>query len=366
MLRQRTLRGPVQAIGIGLHSGQRVSLNIKPGPIDSGIVFRRVDLDPVVELPALAHRITDTRLNTTLSADVEGPGLQVSVHTIEHLMSALAGLGIDNAQIDITASEVPILDGSAGSFVYLLQSAGLEEQAAPKRFIRILKPVEIVDGDKWVRLEPHEGMKFSFEIAFGQAAIDATGQRIEIDFATTSYVQEIARARTFVMASEVELLRKHGLALGGSLDNAIVADGVADIFALAGLDKPNIRLLSDEFLEDVRRMESRNLAVELLEKLLRDEIKTNTRNNVVQEKKYSDLLLATLNKYHNRGIETAQVIEELKKLGRPDILVTAGGVIPAQDYEFLYNAGVAAIFGPGTPVAYSAAKVLEILLGEEA
>ena len=206
MLRQRTLRGPVQAIGIGLHSGQRVSLNIKPGPIDSGIVFRRVDLDPVVELPALAHRITDTRLNTTLSADVEGPGLQVSVHTIEHLMSALAGLGIDNAQIDITASEVPILDGSAGSFVYLLQSAGLEEQAAPKRFIRILKPVE------------------SFEIAFGQAAIDATGQRIEIDFATTSYVQEIARARTFVMASEVELLRKHGLALGGSLDNAIVVD----------------------------------------------------------------------------------------------------------------------------------------------
>ena len=224
MLRQRTLRGPVQAIGIGLHSGQRVSLNIKPGPIVSGIVFRRVDLDPVVELPALAHRITDTRLNTTLSADVEGPGLQVSVHTIEHLMSALAGLGIDNAQIDITASEVPILDGSAGSFVYLLQSAGLEEQAAPKRFIRILKPVEIVDGDKWVRLEPHEGMKFSFEIAFGQAAIDATGQRIEIDFATTSYVQEIARARTFVMASEVELLRKHGLALGGSLDNAIVVD----------------------------------------------------------------------------------------------------------------------------------------------
>ena len=192
MLRQRTLRGPVQAIGIGLHSGQRVSLNIKPGPIDSGIVYRRVDLDPVVELPALAHRITDTRLNTTLSADVEGPGLQVSVHTIEHLMSALAGLGIDNAQIDITASEVPILDGSAGSFVYLLQSAGLEEQAAPKRFIRILKPVEIVDGDKWVRLEPHEGMKFSFEIAFGQAAIDATGQRIEIDFATTSWMPSVS------------------------------------------------------------------------------------------------------------------------------------------------------------------------------
>ena len=224
MLRQKTLRGPVQAIGIGLHSGQRVSLNIKPGPADSGIVFRRVDLDPPVDLPALAHRITDTRLNTTLSADTEGPGLEVAVHTIEHLMSALAGLGIDNAQIDITASEVPILDGSAGSFVYLLQSAGLEEQAAPKRFIRIKRPVQINDGDKWVRLDPYEGFKLSFEIAFGQAAIDATGQRIEIDFANTSYIQEIARARTFVMASEVELLRKHGLALGGSLDNAIVVD----------------------------------------------------------------------------------------------------------------------------------------------
>ena len=207
MLRQKTLRGPVQAIGIGLHSGQRVSLNIKPGPADSGIVFRRVDLDPPVDLPALAHRITDTRLNTTLSADTEGPGLEVAVHTIEHLMSALAGLGIDNAQIDITASEVPILDGSAGSFVYLLQSAGLEEQAAPKRFIRIKRPVQINDGDKWVRLDPYEGFKLSFEIAFGQAAI-----------------QEIARALTFVMASEVELLRKHGLALGGSLDNAIVVD----------------------------------------------------------------------------------------------------------------------------------------------
>lgn len=224
MLRQKTLRRPVQAIGIGLHSGQRVSLNIKPSTVDTGIVFRRVDLDPVVDLPAFAHRITDTRLNTTLSADTEGPGLQVAVHTIEHLMSALAGLGIDNAQIDITASEVPILDGSAGSFVYLLQSAGIEEQSAPKRFIRIRKSILIKDGDKWVRLDPYEGFKLSFEIAFGQAAIDATGQRIEIDFSTTSYIKEIARARTFVMASEVELLRKHGLALGGSLDNAIVVD----------------------------------------------------------------------------------------------------------------------------------------------
>ncbi len=224
MLRQKTLREPVQATGIGLHSGQRVVLTIKPGAVDTGIVFRRVDLDPVIAFAARADLITDTRLNTTLSAAAEGPGRAVSVQTIEHLMSALAGLGIDNAEIDITAVEVPILDGSAGSFVYLLQSAGFVEQAAPKRFIRILKPVQISDGDKWVRLEPHFGFKLSFEISFGQAAIDATGQRIEIDFATTSYVKEIARARTFVMASEVELLRKHGLALGGSLDNAIVVD----------------------------------------------------------------------------------------------------------------------------------------------
>lgn len=224
MLRQRTLREPVQATGIGLHSGQRVVLTIKPGPTDSGIVFRRVDLDPKIPIIAQADRITDTRLNTTLSAAVEGPGREVSVQTIEHLMSALAGLGIDNAEIEMTAIEVPILDGSSGSFVYLLQSAGVVEQPAPKRFIRIRRPVQITDGDKWVRLEPYEGFKLSFEIAFGQAAIDATGQRIEIDFATTSYVKEIARARTFVMASEVELLRKHGLALGGSLDNAIVVD----------------------------------------------------------------------------------------------------------------------------------------------
>ncbi|MDO5101828.1 MAG: UDP-3-O-acyl-N-acetylglucosamine deacetylase [Lautropia sp.] len=224
MLRQRTLREPVQATGIGLHSGQRVVLTIKPGPADSGIVFRRVDLDPQIPIPAQADHITDTRLNTTLSAAVDGPGREISVQTIEHLMSALAGLGIDNADIEMTAIEVPILDGSSGSFVYLLQSAGVVEQSAPKRFIRIKRPVQITDGDKWVRLEPFEGFKLSFEIAFGQAAIDATGQRIEIDFATTSYVKEIARARTFVMASEVELLRKHGLALGGSLDNAIVVD----------------------------------------------------------------------------------------------------------------------------------------------
>ncbi len=224
MLRQRTLKQPVHTTGIGLHSGQRVELTIKPGAVNSGIVFRRIDLDPPVSIPAVAHQVTDTRLASTLSAATEGPGLEIKVFTVEHLMSALAGLGIDNAVIDITGGEVPILDGSAGSFVYLLQSAGLVEQTAAKRFLRILKPVEIFEGDKWVRLEPHFGFKVSFEIEFGQAAIDATGQRIEIDFADTSYVREIARARTFVMAHEVELLRAHGLALGGSLDNAIVVD----------------------------------------------------------------------------------------------------------------------------------------------
>jgi len=224
MLRQRTLKQPVQTTGIGLHSGQRVNLTIRPAAVNGGIAFRRIDLDPPVRIPAQASHVTDTRLASTLSAAIDGPGLNIKVFTVEHLMSALAGLGIDNALIDIDGGEVPILDGSAGSFVYLLQSAGVVEQSAAKRFLRILKPVEIREGDKWVRLEPHFGFKVSFEIEFGQAAIDATGQRIEIDFAQTSYVREIARARTFVMAEEVEALRTHGLALGGSLENAIVVD----------------------------------------------------------------------------------------------------------------------------------------------
>src|SRR5690606_6053729 len=224
MIRQRTLKQPVQTTGIGLHSGQRVDLSIRPAAVNSGIAFRRVDLDPPVILPAQAHHVTDTRLASTLSAAIEGPGRDIKVFTVEHLMSAFAGLGIDNALVDITGGEVPILDGSSGSFVYLLQSAGVMEQGAAKRFIRILKPVEIREPDKWVRLEPHFGFKVSFEIDFGQAVIDATGQRVEIDFAETSYVREIARARTFAMAQEVEALRTHGLALGGSLDNAIVVD----------------------------------------------------------------------------------------------------------------------------------------------
>ncbi len=224
MLRQRTLKRKVQTTGIGLHSGQRVELTIHPAAIDHGIVFRRVDLQPPVTIPAAAHRVTDTKRASTLSAADEGPGRDVKVYTVEHLMSALAGLGVDNALIDITATEIPILDGSAGSFVHLLQSGVVVEQGAPKRFIRIIEPVEVRDGDKWARLEPFFGFKLTFEIEFGHPAIDATGQRVEIDFADTSYQNEIARARTFGFTHEVEVLRANGLARGGSLVNAIVMD----------------------------------------------------------------------------------------------------------------------------------------------
>jgi UDP-3-O-[3-hydroxymyristoyl] N-acetylglucosamine deacetylase len=224
MIRQRTLKQKVRTTGIGLHSGERVELTIRPAPPNAGIVFHRIDLDPPVAIPALALQVTDTRMASTLSAATEGPGLDVKVFTVEHLMSALAGVGIDNAHIDITAGEIPILDGSAGSFVYLLQSAGIVEQAAPKQFVRILETVEVRDGDKWVRLDPHFGFKLVFEIDFGHPAIDATGQRVEIDFASTSYIKEIARARTFGFTHEVEALRAHGLARGGSLGNAIVMD----------------------------------------------------------------------------------------------------------------------------------------------
>ena len=224
MLRQRTLKQKVQTTGIGLHSGERVTLTIHPAPIDHGIVYRRVDLDPPVTIPARAERVTDTRMASTLSAADEGAGRDVKVFTVEHLMSALAGLGVDNALIDITATEIPILDGSAGSFVHLLQSGEVIEQAAPKQFIRIVEPVEVRDGDKWARLEPHFGFRMVFEIEFGHPAIDATGQRVEIDFADTSYTSEIARARTFGFTHEVEYLRANGLARGGSLGNAIVMD----------------------------------------------------------------------------------------------------------------------------------------------
>jgi UDP-3-O-[3-hydroxymyristoyl] N-acetylglucosamine deacetylase len=221
MLRQRTLKAQVRATGVGLHSGQGVALTLTPAGPDTGIVFRRVDLPAPVEIRAEASRVNDTRMASTLTAESD-PSVRVA--TVEHLMSALAGLGVDNLVIDVTAPEIPILDGSAGSFVFLLQSVGTVEQAAPKRFIRVRRAVEVRDGDKWARLEPHFGFKLRFSIDFDHPAIDATVQEVEVDFASDSYVSEIARARTFGFMHDVESLRSHGLAQGGSMGNAIVID----------------------------------------------------------------------------------------------------------------------------------------------
>ena len=223
-MKQRTLREPVRTVGVGLHSGRRVALALRPASPDTGIIFRRVDLSPAVEIPARADRVNDTRMASTLWAADDGPLSEVRIATVEHLMSALAGLGIDNLVVEVDAPEIPILDGSAGSFVWLVQSAGIVEQPAPKRFLRVLESVEVRDGDKWARLDPHFGFRLSFSISFGHPAIDSTGQRVEIDFATTSYVKDVARARTFGFVQDVEMLRSHGLAQGGSLDNAIVMD----------------------------------------------------------------------------------------------------------------------------------------------
>jgi UDP-3-O-[3-hydroxymyristoyl] N-acetylglucosamine deacetylase len=221
MMRQRTIKASLATTGVGLHSGQRVELTLRPAAPDTGIVFRRVDLDPPVDIPADPQRVTDTRMASTLTA-LADPSVRVA--TVEHLMSALAGLGIDNLFVDVTAPEIPILDGSAGSFVFLIQSVGVVEQSALKRFIRVKRPVEVREGDKFARLEPHAGFSLEFSIAFGHPAIDATGQRFAIDFANTSYVKEIARARTFGFMHDVEALRAAGLAQGGSLENAIVMD----------------------------------------------------------------------------------------------------------------------------------------------
>lgn len=222
MFRQRTIKQLVKTTGVGLHSGRRVELTLRPAAPNTGIVFHRVDLDQVVDFPVSADMVKDTRMASVMQKD----GARVS--TVEHLMSALAGLGVDNLHIDLDAEEVPIMDGSAATFVYLLRSAGLEEQAAPKQFMRVLKPVEVREGDgadtKWARLEPHDGFALSFLIDFRHPAIDSTANSAEIDFATHSYTKEIARARTFGFASEVEALRSMGLARGGSLDNAIVMD----------------------------------------------------------------------------------------------------------------------------------------------
>ncbi len=222
MLAQRTLRSLTRAVGVGLHSGQRVELTLRPAPPDTGIVFRRIDLPQPVDIPVSATAVTDTRLASTISCG------QARVFTVEHLMSACAGLGLDNLYIDITAEEVPILDGSAASFVFLLQSAGIALQDAPKRFVRILQTVKVSEGQgaqaKWAQLAPYEGYKLSFEIDFDHPAVDSTGQRLEFDLGTGSYVRDIARARTFGFTKDVEMMRANGLALGGGLDNAIVMD----------------------------------------------------------------------------------------------------------------------------------------------
>ena len=222
MLQQRTLKSLTRAVGVGLHSGERVEITLRPAQPDTGIVFRRVDLSQPVDIPMLATSVSDTRLASTLSKD------GAKVHTVEHLMSACAGLGIDNLYVDITAEEVPILDGSAASFVFLLQSAGIELQSAPKRFIRVLEPIEVREGEgahqKWARLDPYHGYKLSFEIDFAHPAVDSTGQRVEFDMSVHNYSRDIARARTFGFTKDVEMMRANGLALGGGLDNAIVMD----------------------------------------------------------------------------------------------------------------------------------------------
>ncbi len=218
MIKQRTLKNIIRATGVGLHTGKKVYLTLRPAPPDTGILFRRIDLNPVVEIAARAENVGDTRLSTTLAKD----GTRIA--TVEHLLSALAGLGIDNAYVDVSAAEVPIMDGSAGPFVFLIQSAGIQEQNAAKKFVRIKRPVKVEDGDKWARFEPFEGFKVAFAIEFDHPFFQQTSKYAEIDFSTTSFVKEVSRARTFGFMREVELLRQKNLALGGSLANAVVVD----------------------------------------------------------------------------------------------------------------------------------------------
>ncbi len=218
MIKQRTLKNVIRATGVGLHTGDKVYLTLRPAAADTGIIFRRIDLPEPVEIRACPENVTDTRLSTTIECD----GVRVS--TIEHLMSSFAGLGIDNAYVDLTAAEVPIMDGSAGPFVFLIQSAGIAEQSAPKRFIRIKQKVEVREGEKWARFEPFDGFKVSFQIDFNHPTFRSTRQQAIIDFSTTSFVKEISRARTFGFMAEVEALRAAGLARGGGLDNAVVLD----------------------------------------------------------------------------------------------------------------------------------------------
>jgi len=216
MLKQTTILQSVRATGVGLHSGAKVTMVLRPAAPDTGIVFHRVDLTPPVSLQADPYGVGDTRMASCLEKD------GAKVGTVEHLMSALAGLGIDNVHVDVDAAEIPIMDGSAAPFVFLLQSAGIEEQNAPKKFIRVRKAVEVRDGDKWARLEPYDGFRLSFSIVFNHPAVDQTGNFVTVDFADNSYVREVARARTFGFTQDVEAMRNAGLGRGGSLDNAVV------------------------------------------------------------------------------------------------------------------------------------------------
>lgn len=218
MIRQRTLKNVIRATGVGLHSGKKVYLTLKPAPVDTGIVFCRTDLDPVKEIPARAENVGETLLSTTLVKD----GVKVS--TVEHLLSAMAGLGIDNCYVEVSAEEVPIMDGSAGPFVFLIQSAGIEEQEVAKKFIRIKREVTVVDGDKRATFVPFDGFKVGFEIDFDHPVFESRSQMAEVDFSSTSFVKEVSRARTFGFMKDIEKLRSMNLALGGSVDNAIVVD----------------------------------------------------------------------------------------------------------------------------------------------
>jgi UDP-3-O-[3-hydroxymyristoyl] N-acetylglucosamine deacetylase len=218
MIKQRTLKNVIRATGVGIHSGQKVFMTLRPAAPDSGIIFRRIDLPEPVEIKACTANVGDTSLSTTLLVD------GVRIATVEHLLSAMAGLGIDNAYVDLSASEVPIMDGSAGPFVFLLQSAGIEDQAVDKRFIRIKKAVSVSDGDKWARFDPFDGFKVGFSIEFAHPTFSTKTSTAEIDFSTTSFVKEVSRARTFGFMRDIEMLRERNLVLGGSIDNAIVLD----------------------------------------------------------------------------------------------------------------------------------------------
>ncbi len=218
MINQRTLKNVIRATGVGIHTGEKVFMTLRPAPVNTGIIFRRIDMDPVAEVPAFATHVGDTSMNTTLEAD----GVRVS--TVEHLMSAFAGLGIDNAYVDLSNAEVPIMDGSAGPFVFLIQSAGIEDQSAAKRFIRILEPVEVRKDDKWARFDPFDGFRVSFKIDFNHPVFRSHQSFASVDFSTTSYLKEIARARTFGFMRDIEMLRERNLVLGGSMDNAVVLD----------------------------------------------------------------------------------------------------------------------------------------------